>query len=194
MSAMCTGLPRVTDQTLYQIIVSLLTHIDCYRPTPQFKVGVASIITVHAHHTTRKAMAELEGFLCPLCKADCRSVHELEKHYREEHEESSSGRTKLINNFKNFVDMAKTSLKIDTSPKSGARDAGRERTDTQSSASAECSLSLSTEGPVTNVSGISTELWEPQGIGEWSITSGGKKSEAKNIFSPKGYLESGLVL
>ena len=117
-------------------------------------------------------MAELEGFLCPLCKADLRSLQELEKHYREEHKESRSGASKFINNFKNLVDIAKTSLKIDTSPKPGARERTTDRGEVlegSSSQSVERSLSQSVEGPVTNVSGISTELWEPQQMGERNV-------------------------
>ncbi len=124
-------------------------------------------------------MAQLEGFLCPLCKADCRSVQELERHYREEHE-SSRRATKLINNFKNFVDMAKTSLKGETSPKPGAREVK------EASSSVERSTSLASEGPVTNVSGISTELWEPQQTGEsgWSqsISTHGGGSNCTLLF------------
>jgi len=108
-------------------------------------------------------MAKLEGFLCPLCKEDLQSLRELEKHYREEHKESGSGASKFISNFKNLVDIAKTSLKIDTSPKPGARERATNRG--EAIQSVERSLSQSAEGPVTNVSGISTELWEPQQIG-----------------------------
>lgn len=113
-------------------------------------------------------MAELEGFLCPLCKEDCRSVRELEAHYREEHEEhEESSTSKLKNNFMNFVDKAKTTLKIDKSSKP-TRDwgAGREYESSGSHDLDDGNPSAVMEGHVTNVSGISTELWEPQEMGQ----------------------------
>ena len=95
-------------------------------------------------------MAELEGFLCPLCKQDCRSVLELESHYREAHDQSST--SNFAKGFLSFFNI---------SPK-------------QQRARAEVAWSRSTseEGevalePVTNVSGIDTEYWPPQELGEF---------------------------
>lgn len=98
-------------------------------------------------------MAELEGFLCPLCKQDCRSVRELETHYREAHDESSS--SKLKKDFKSFFENA---FHFSGSPKQPR---------------AELSRSTSEERPVlepvTNVSGIDTEYWPPQEMGKCCV-------------------------
>lgn len=98
-------------------------------------------------------MAELEGFLCPLCKQDCRSVLELETHYREAHDQSTASNFK-----KDFISFFESAFNI--SPK-------------QQRARAEVAWSRSTseEGeivlePVTNVSGIDTDYWPPQEMGE----------------------------
>lgn len=87
-------------------------------------------------------MAELEGFLCPLCRQDCGSVQELETHYRVKHGESTGSKFKKV-------------FKI--SPKQNR---------------AELAQSQSASGdymmvePVTNVSGINTDYWGPQEMGE----------------------------
>lgn len=99
-------------------------------------------------------MAELEGFLCPLCKQDSRSVHELETHYREAHDESTA--SKFKKDFRSFFENA-----FNISPKQ-----------TRAQARAEFSRSTSAgeeepvQEPVTNVSGIDTELWPKQEMGE----------------------------
>ena len=106
-------------------------------------------------------MAELEGFLCPLCKQDCRSVRELEEHYRERHDETTTS-SKLKNNFMSFIDKAKTTLKIEKSPKPVRSDFSR-------SASSEDSVPNQREHSrriVNNVSGFDAEYWDPQEMGK----------------------------
>lgn len=100
-------------------------------------------------------MAEMEGFLCPLCKQECRSVHELETHYRKAHDTSATSKIKFKK--KEFISFFENAFKI--SPKQTR---------------AELSPSVSEEGgavlePVTNVSGISTEYWPPQEMGKCQV-------------------------
>ena len=106
-------------------------------------------------------MAELEGFLCPLCMGDCRSVLELEAHYREEHAESASSKLKV--NLLNFVDLAKTTLKMDKSPKAAVTQGASRGPAIQDLDGG--SFPGVMESVVTNVSGISTELWTSQKMG-----------------------------
>ncbi len=107
-------------------------------------------------------MAEQEGFICPLCKADCLSVQELETHYREEHDESST--TRLKNNFRSFIDRAKNTLRIDKSPR--LERAEFVRSGTGEEAGAVGSDPVARGDHVTNVSGINVDYWDPQEIGE----------------------------
>lgn len=98
-------------------------------------------------------MAELEGFLCPLCKQDCRSVTELEAHYRDAHEESAASKFK-----RDFVSFFENAFNI--SPKV------RPRHRIASGGTASVSEDgLETLEPVTNVSGIEPEEWDPQEMG-----------------------------
>lgn len=92
-------------------------------------------------------MAELEGFLCPLCKKDCFSVGELEAHYREAHDESSAA--KLKRDFLSFFDKAVNTF-VPDSPEQTRASSGEENVKLK---------------PVTNVSGINTDYWDPQEFG-----------------------------
>lgn len=90
-------------------------------------------------------------------------MHELEAHYREEHEEPPT--SKLKNNFLNFVDIAMTTLKIDK-PTKTVQDTGAGRSSYERSGSREldgASPQAVMEGHGTNVSEI---VWEPQEIGQ----------------------------
>lgn len=103
-------------------------------------------------------MAELEGFLCPLCKQDCCSVRELEAHYREKHEDSESAASKFKKDFVSFFENA-----FNISPKqSRTKGPPREGLTRSSSGVDEESGVLE---PVTNVSGIDPEEWDPQELG-----------------------------
>ena len=102
-------------------------------------------------------MAELEGFLCPLCKQDCRSVLELETHYREQHDESSA--SKLKKDFLSFFSISSSSSSRSSAPQPLP------------------SRSLSREDPgdtplepVTNVSGINTDYWPCQDLGLFCLS------------------------
>lgn len=112
-------------------------------------------------------MAELEGFLCPLCKQDCRSVHELEAHYREEHEESAASKFK-----KDFVSFFENAFNI--SPKQSRGRGSAKGADFVRSSSSNADEDGGVLEPVTNVSGINPEEWDPQEIGKatpigWSL-------------------------
>lgn len=98
-------------------------------------------------------MAELEGFICPLCKQDCRSVQELESHYREAHEGSTASKFK-----RDFVSFFENAFNI--SPKQGRAEFGRSTS--VSTSDQEFGTVLE---PVNNVSGINTEFWDPQEMG-----------------------------
>lgn len=108
-------------------------------------------------------MAELEGFLCPLCKQDCLSVHDLETHYREAHDESST--SKFKRDFISFFENA-FSLSSSSSPRPG-RAAELSRSVSSGAGNAE-EVPLT---PVTNVSGISTEYWPSQEVGRVVVHS-----------------------
>lgn len=100
-------------------------------------------------------MAELEGFLCPLCKQDCLSVQELEAHYREAHEESAASKFK-----KDFVSFFENAFNI--SPKQNRA----RSTDRALSNSGSTDGENSVQEPVTNVSGINPDSWDPQEMGK----------------------------
>ena len=99
-------------------------------------------------------MAELEGFLCPLCREDCLSVRELETHYREKHEESVA--SKFKSDFRSLIDKAKNTFRIEKQEQAGY----------VRSESSEPEAISDSYGPVTNVSGIATEEWNPQEMGK----------------------------
>lgn len=100
----------------------------------------------------------LEGFLCPLCKQDCRSVQELEAHYRQAHDESAASKKFK----KEFISFFENAFKI--SPKQTR--AERSQSPLRSSEEGVAVLE-----PVTNVSGIATEYWPPQEMGKHQVTS-----------------------
>ena len=106
-------------------------------------------------------MAELEGFLCPLCRQDCRSVRELEAHYREEHQESAASKFK-----KEFVSFFENAFNI--SPKQ-SRAKGTSGPDLLRSISSPEADDYVPE-PVSNVSGINPEYWDPQEMGKYVHT------------------------
>jgi len=95
-------------------------------------------------------MAELEGFLCPLCKQDCRSLQELETHYREAHDESAASKFK-----KDFISFFENAFNISSSPQLTRAELSRSTSEEASGV----------PEPVTNVSGISPELWPAQELG-----------------------------
>lgn len=97
-------------------------------------------------------MAELEGFLCPLCKQDCRSVQELETHYRTAHDQSAAKKFK-----KDFISFFENAFNI--SPK-------QTRAEFSRSTSASATEEVPVLEPVTNVSGIEAELWPKQEMGK----------------------------
>ena len=115
-------------------------------------------------------MAEQEGFICPLCKEDYLSVHELEAHYRAEHDESSS--SKLKNNFKSFIDRAKNTLRIDRSPRLDKAEFVRSGASVEEAGAVDSDPAGAKSGHVTNVSGITVEYWDPQEIGEREAIGG----------------------
>ncbi len=112
-------------------------------------------------------MAEIEGFLCPLCMQDCRSVKELESHYREKHDESSRSGTSKVKKF--FVQVG-NSLKLESSPRPKRTELGdgtkKEELGGRSISSEDGMVVV---GPVTNVSGIDPLEWDPQEIGSVPI-------------------------
>ena len=105
-------------------------------------------------------MTEIEGFLCPLCMQDCRSVQDLERHYREKHDESSSSASKFKKDVISFFEQVGNSLKLEPSPRSPRR-AERAELGGRSISEEESSV----VGPVTNVSGIDPLQWDPQDMG-----------------------------
>ena len=100
-------------------------------------------------------MAELEGFLCPLCKQDCLSVQELEAHYREAHEASAASKFK-----RDFVSFFENAFNI--SPKQGRA----KSTDRSLGNSGSTDGDNSVQEPVTNVCGINKDSWDPQEMGK----------------------------
>ncbi len=102
-------------------------------------------------------MAELEGFICPLCKADCRTFLQLEAHFSEEHEETT--RSKLRANIRNFLDKART-LGKKKHTELGVEDGAAAVSSKDEGGAARGA------GHVTNVSGIDPEYWAPQEFGE----------------------------
>ena len=111
-------------------------------------------------------MAEVEGFICPLCKQDLHSFQHLEAHFREEH--SETGGSKFKTNIKSFFDRAKSSLgkkpqfqlslKTQLSVDEGASAGG--------GASARDQLPALVEAHVTNVSGFDEDAWPLQEMGK----------------------------
>ena len=102
-------------------------------------------------------MAELEGFICPLCKQDLRSFTQLEAHFREEHEETTH--SKFRTNIKTFLGKAKA--------------LGRKKThelpiEEGAAAVARQEEGVAGAGHVTNVSGIDPNYWPSQEFGKWS--------------------------
>ena len=95
-------------------------------------------------------MAELEGFLCPLCRQDCGSVQDLETHYRVKHGVSTGSK------FKRAFKISPKQNRAELAQSQGA------------SASGDFMLEH-----VTNVSGINTDYWGPQEMGEYEWCDGG---------------------
>ena len=99
-------------------------------------------------------MAELEGFICPLCKQDLGTLLQLEAHFSEEHEETT--RSKLKTNIKTFFDKART--------------LGKKKHQEHGVDEGAAAVSSRADGgavvePVTDVSGIDVDYWPPQEFG-----------------------------
>lgn len=105
-------------------------------------------------------MAEIEGFLCPLCMQDCRSVQELEAHYREQHNETS-GTAKFKKDFISFFEQVGSSLKLEASPRPKRAELGSRNINEEGVGSDWVPV-----GPVNNVSGIDPLEWDPQEMGQ----------------------------
>lgn len=108
-------------------------------------------------------MAELEGFICPLCMQALAGVSQLEEHMREEHGDSVTKKVKA--NFKSFLGKAKTfSKKIGggggagTDVSEGAAAVGTWKKD-------EFEEDEEDEWRSTSLSGINTDLWPEQEFG-----------------------------
>lgn len=84
-----------------------------------------------------------EGFLCPLCKKDLQSFHQLQSHYEDEH---SSEDQDVKGQLKSFVRKAKNKL---------LKREGEERTDSGSQERYE----------FYNYGGVDPYMWDPQEIG-----------------------------
>ena len=97
-------------------------------------------------------MAELEGFICPLCKEDLKGISQLEEHFKHEHEEKRF--SKLKSNLKHIFDKAK--------PKMMKKRADQKPTAAIVTQVATYPLSI---GPAAIVSGIDPALWPPQEFG-----------------------------
>jgi len=105
---------------------------------------------------SRPAMAELEGFICSLCKQDLKTFHHLEAHFREEHDETTGSKRRT--NLKSLFDKARTF--------------GRKRQRDHEVDEGAAAVSMRGaegeergEGPITNISGIDPEYWAPQEFG-----------------------------
>ena len=114
-------------------------------------------------------MAEVEGFICPLCKQDLHSFQHLEAHFREDHSETAGSKFKT--NFKSFLEKAKASL--GKKPQFQVSHKSQLSIDEGASACADAQggpagLAL-VEAHVTNVSGFDVEAWPAQELGEHSI-------------------------
>ena len=110
-------------------------------------------------------MAEVEGFICPLCKLDLQSFKHLDAHFREDHNETAGSKFKT--NFKSFLDKAKASL--------GKKPQFQVSLKTQIpiDEGASAGVAGSGAGPalveahVTNVSGFDVEAWPAQELGDY---------------------------
>ena len=114
-------------------------------------------------------MAEVEGFICPLCKLDLHSFQHLEAHFREDHNETAGSKFKT--NFKSFLEKAKASL--GKKPQFHASHKSQLSVDEGASACAAgqegpAALTL-VEAHVTNVSGFDVEAWPTQELGEHTL-------------------------
>ena len=103
-------------------------------------------------------MAELEGFICSLCKQDLKTFHQLEVHFQEEHGDSIATSSKFRTNIKMFFDKAKTFGR--KKPHDHGVDEGAAAVSMK-----EGGVEDGGEGPVTNISGIDSEDWPPQEFG-----------------------------
>ena len=115
-------------------------------------------------------MAELEGFICPLCMQALAGVTQLEEHMREEHGDSVTKKVKA--NFKSFLGKAKTfGRRIGGG---GGGGGGGDGGDVSEGAAAVATVRREDvvgddeeeEVRVTNVSGILPELWPLQEFGK----------------------------
>lgn len=135
------------------------------RPSGQIAIGTQNY---NYTTTTRRSleMAEVEGFICPLCKQDLHSFQHLDAHFREEHSETAGSRFK--SNFKSFLDKAKTSL----AKKPQFQISFKNQLSVDEGASAAAAGSGREQGPalveahVCNVSGIDAEAWPVQEMGK----------------------------
>ena len=95
-------------------------------------------------------MAELEGFICPLCRKDLKGISQLEEHFKDEHEEKRF--SKFKSNLKTIFDKAKPKImkKRELSVDEGATAAV---------------ATLAFFDPAAIVSGIDPALWPPQEFG-----------------------------
>ena len=128
-------------------------------------------LTLSHAHILLAAMAELEGFICPLCMQALAGVTQLEEHMREEHGDSVTKKVKA--NFKIFLGKAKT-FGRKMGGVGGGGGGGGGGGDVSEGAAAVASLRREDavgdeeeeELAVTNVSGILPELWPPQEFGK----------------------------
>ena len=109
-------------------------------------------------------MAEVEGFICPLCKQDLHSFQHLEAHFREEH--SETGGSKFKTNFKSFLGKAKSSLGKKPQFSIKAQLSVDEGASASSGVSVREQTPALVEAHVTNVSGFDNDVWPAQEIGK----------------------------
>jgi rabenosyn-5 len=102
-------------------------------------------------------MAELEGFICPLCMMSLPGVSLLEKHVRENHDDTATGKMKA--NFKQFIDKAKSSLSKGKLAQDGPVSEGAAAVGHASDGSDDGDHHL------INTSGINPLLWPEQEFG-----------------------------
>ena len=68
------------------------------------------VLPFHLLPVRSQRMAELEGFICPLCRQDLKGFRQLEAHFREDHDEST--RSKLKTNIKSFFEKVSGSRNV----------------------------------------------------------------------------------
>ena len=97
-------------------------------------------------------MAEVEGFICPLCMEDLKGISQLEEHFKHEHEEKRFSKLKAVkSNLKNIIDKAK--------PKR------MKKRDDQRPTAAIVAQDATSPLPAAIISGIDPALWPPQEFG-----------------------------